>query len=489
MTSILFDSWYSVFAVVGVAVSIILLIWMFRHHKRVFTVRSIYGESHLALSSNGFIQHSVIPKKIVVKHKRHVSPMQSFVAGVLLATILFTLIQFDKKFQANILTQGDRKKVLTEAESFIGTKYVYGAQPEVSSTGKMSPGKSEWESGVGFDCSSFTMAVFHNAVGIDLPRTSFSQAEFGVKVPSIKDMQAGDLLFFDNGGRGSSGTINHVGMVYSNDGTGTLDGITMIHAGVYPTESVQKTPLSGKYWDEAYVTARSLGSLTKDVKTPVTTKSKPKTVKFNNDLETYPKTEPTQEELAGKVAASRSDSKTKDSSSLFTNVTPQYEYYDALKWAVEKGLVKAGGKFDWGRFVTRAEVSKMFVKAAGLRESPGDTGLTDIDSSDHWVKSFVRILGAKDVIDGLPDKTFKPDLPVRVEEAGKMLLRLEQLPEKEKPNYADVSQDHWFSQMEGAFKKDDLIPSNSKGEIKFGQGLERGRAIEMIYRVFQEVEK
>ena len=489
MTSIFFDSWYTILAAFGILGSSIVLLLMLRHHKRKFIIHPVYSNIRKDVVSNGFTQHALLSKEVVSKHKRHITSMQSFVAGVLLATLLFTLIQFDKKLQANILTQSDRKKVLQEAELFIGTKYVYGAQPEIKN-GKMGPGKSEWENGVGFDCSSFTMAVFHNAVGISLPRTSSAQAEFGVKVVSIKDMQAGDLLFFDNGGRGSSGTINHVGMVFANDGSGTLDGITMIHAGVYPTEEVQKTSLSGKYWDEAFVEARSLGTLTKDVKTPVTTKPKTKTVKFNDSLDTYPKTEPTPDELTGKVAASRTGNSSgitkKANASLFNNVTPDYEYYDALKWAVSKGVIKAGGDFDWGRFVTRAEVAKMFAAAAGLRETEGDTGLSDIDNANHWVRSFVRILQAKDVIDGFPDHTFKPDLPVRVEEAGKMLLNLEQLPQKDKPNYADVKQDHWFSDMEGAFKKDDLIPSNTKGEIKFGQGLERGRAIEMLYRVFEK---
>lgn len=487
MAAFLTTSWYSIAIIAGLA---IVLVWILRHRHRVFIVRPLYPEEQMIPAVNGFIQHPIVYKSKVKKHTKHMTPMQSFVAGVLLATMLFTLIQFDKKLQTSVLTQNDRKIILEQAESFIGIKYVYGAQPNILSNGKMGPGKSEWESGTGFDCSSFTMAVFHNAVAIELPRTSASQAEFGVKVPSIAQMQPGDLLFFDNGGRGSAGNINHVGIVESNDGSGSLDGITMIHAGVYPTESVQRTTLSGKYWDEAFLEARTLGTLTKDVKTPITTKSKTKTVKFNDKLDTYPKTEPTAEELSGKVAASRSDAgKSETSSQFFTNVTSSYEYYDALKWAVNKGVIQAGGNFDWGRFVTRAEIAKMLVKALNLRESPGSTGLTDIDNAEHWVTSYVRTLQGKDIIDGLPDHTFRPDLPVRVEEAGKMLLSATELAPKSSPNYPDVNQKHWFSELEGIFRKDNLIPSNSKGEIKFGQGMERGRAIEMIYRTMKEVEK
>jgi peptidoglycan endopeptidase LytE len=63
----------------------------------------------------------------------------------------------------------------------------------------------------GFDCSGFTQYVFRQ-VDIDLPRTASDQAGSGSHVDK-KDLQVGDLVFFNTYGKG----ISHVG-IYLGDG-------------------------------------------------------------------------------------------------------------------------------------------------------------------------------------------------------------------------------------------------------------------------------
>lgn len=63
----------------------------------------------------------------------------------------------------------------------------------------------------GFDCSGFTQYVFKQ-VGVDLPRDSRSQYSEGSAV-SMKEMEKGDLIFFDTGG----GEISHVGIYMGNN--------------------------------------------------------------------------------------------------------------------------------------------------------------------------------------------------------------------------------------------------------------------------------
>lgn len=81
-------------------------------------------------------------------------------------------------------------KLLSYAEQFLGTPYVYGGSTPS-----------------GFDCSGFTTYVFRNALGISLPRTSSEQSQTYTRVSSISDLQPGDLVFFGNGSR-----VNHVGI-------------------------------------------------------------------------------------------------------------------------------------------------------------------------------------------------------------------------------------------------------------------------------------
>ncbi|WP_339939843.1 C40 family peptidase [Undibacterium luofuense] len=59
----------------------------------------------------------------------------------------------------------------------------------------------------GLDCSGFVRLVFKDAVGAELPRTSAEISKVGEKI-EVKDLQPGDLVFYNTLRRGFS----HVGI-------------------------------------------------------------------------------------------------------------------------------------------------------------------------------------------------------------------------------------------------------------------------------------
>lgn len=71
-----------------------------------------------------------------------------------------------------------------------------------------------------FDCSGLTMAAYASA-GVNIPRTSRDQWNFGTHIGSMADLAPGDLVFYANDLNDAS-TIHHVGL-YIGDGL-------MIHA-------------------------------------------------------------------------------------------------------------------------------------------------------------------------------------------------------------------------------------------------------------------
>lgn len=112
-----------------------------------------------------------------------------------------------------------RLEILNEAQKHLGTPYAWaGNTPD------------------GFDCSGFTSYVFKQQ-GIELPRRSEDQFDKATKVKE-KHVQAGDLIFFNNG----SG-VSHVGIVISKKG----EPVVMIHSssskGIIITE-IEKS----EYW-------------------------------------------------------------------------------------------------------------------------------------------------------------------------------------------------------------------------------------------------
>ncbi|MBB6400147.1 cell wall-associated NlpC family hydrolase [Actinomadura coerulea] len=62
-----------------------------------------------------------------------------------------------------------------------------------------------------YDCSSLIQAAYRQ-VGLNLPRTTFEQWPFGVKIAKGKE-QPGDLVFFNSGPGTSADNPGHVGMV------------------------------------------------------------------------------------------------------------------------------------------------------------------------------------------------------------------------------------------------------------------------------------
>lgn len=64
---------------------------------------------------------------------------------------------------------------------------------------------------LGVDCSGFVQVIY-KLMGVDLPRDAWQQAQEGTEVKKFRDIQTGDLAFFDN-----KEDIVHVGILLGNE--------------------------------------------------------------------------------------------------------------------------------------------------------------------------------------------------------------------------------------------------------------------------------
>lgn len=118
----------------------------------------------------------------------------------------------------------ERKKVMTEILSLIGTPYAFGSN-----------------SSEGMDCSSFTGHVYKNAINRTLPRSTGDQYKVGKSLGNNR-LKFGDLVFFNTTGESPS----HVGIFIGDD--------LFAHASV--SFGVTISSLQSSYYKKRYIGAR-----------------------------------------------------------------------------------------------------------------------------------------------------------------------------------------------------------------------------------------
>ncbi len=90
----------------------------------------------------------------------------------------------------------------------------------------------------GVDCSGFVMVAFDETFGIQLPRTTASQAQLNEMV-SKQNLKAGDLVFFKISGQGK---LYHVGIYLENG--------HFLHAST--SQGVIISDMTNTYWQDNY---------------------------------------------------------------------------------------------------------------------------------------------------------------------------------------------------------------------------------------------
>jgi len=120
----------------------------------------------------------------------------------------------------------DQAKMMREISKMMGVSYKLGGSDEN-----------------GIDCSAYTMTVYKNSVGKQLPRSSAEQYKTGIPVQT-EDLKFGDLLFFDTTGE----TASHVGIYLGDD--------LFAHASV--SLGVTISSLESTYFKQRYNGARRI---------------------------------------------------------------------------------------------------------------------------------------------------------------------------------------------------------------------------------------
>ena len=102
-----------------------------------------------------------------------------------------------------------------------------------------------------FDCSGFTSYVYRKQ-NVSILRSSRSQYTQGPPIARIADLKKGDLVFF--GGRGSTRSVGHVGIVTDVDPSG--NNFSFVHAA--SSGGVKISDSNEAYYSRRYIGARRI---------------------------------------------------------------------------------------------------------------------------------------------------------------------------------------------------------------------------------------
>ena len=96
----------------------------------------------------------------------------------------------------------------------------------------------------------------------------------------------------------------------------------------------------------------------------------------------------------------------------FSDLSTNSTYYKAVAAIVQAGIMggTGEGKFEAGKPLTRAQMSKILVEAYKLTGTT-ETKFTDV-SDKHWAYEYIHTLAANKITTGYEDNTFKPGVEV-----------------------------------------------------------------------------
>jgi len=146
-----------------------------------------------------------------------------FLGFLIVASNAFALIPIQGAALRGLSAMEARRKLLDEAESYLGTRYRYGG---IDSNG--------------MDCSGLVYASFKNSLNCSTPRTASGIYDWTEKIDRA-DIRPGDLVFFATVGT----RISHVGIYVGRN--------VFIHsASEGPSKGVIYSRLEESYWNRTY---------------------------------------------------------------------------------------------------------------------------------------------------------------------------------------------------------------------------------------------
>ncbi|HLG25835.1 MAG TPA: S-layer homology domain-containing protein [Candidatus Gracilibacteria bacterium] len=177
----------------------------------------------------------------------------------------------------------------------------------------------------------------------------------------------------------------------------------------------------------------------------------------------------------------------------FTDVPSSHPNYEAIMALQADGVIGGypDGTYKPDQEVNRVESLKIILLGAAIEvpESTAELIFTDTDSTQWYAKYILKAFELA-IVNGYPDKTFKPTQTVNLVEALKMLSETKEVDLSEVDTtvapFADAGADQWYTKYVQYGKENEWIEGDSQNMVYPDQAMTRGKLAQLLYNAMKE---
>ena len=180
----------------------------------------------------------------------------------------------------------------------------------------------------------------------------------------------------------------------------------------------------------------------------------------------------------------------------FYDLSAEHRNYTAIMDLQKRGIISgySDGSFRPDIKINRAEALKIILLGAGydVPQINSNAGFTDVEG-DSWYAKYIVKAKELNIIEGYPDRTFKPYQQVNLVENLKILINANNIDPGniivlEDP-YRDTYKNQWYSKYIAYAKAKNLISADAENKVYPSDGLTRGKLAEILFRFISLTEK
>ena len=173
--------------------------------------------------------------------------------------------------------------------------------------------------------------------------------------------------------------------------------------------------------------------------------------------------------------------------SPFSDVSTSAYYYEAVKWAQEKGITGGigNGLFGPNQPCTRAQIVTFLWRAAGSPEPKSMSSFSDVSADSYYAKAVAWAV-ENGITTGTGDGKFSPDATCTREQAVAFLYRASGSPAVSGSSaFSDVAANAYYADAVAWAEKNGVTGGIGGGLFGSGNTCTRAQIVTFLYRAYQ----